>query len=260
MNLRAIAPSLLRHPGSMRGMFMAHNGITLAETYIRDLWDWEGDREAMFELIEAIGAEPYSTARKLQSGRATAALAQAAPQAATALARARAFAGKTALHRAQSRRRGLSLQRRHRILRRVSRRHYELFQRRLRGRRHAARSANSQIRRHLPIAASCSRGQHVLDVGCGWGGFILHAAQPLRRRSDRHHPVAAAVRRGQPAHQSGGPGKDLSRRRVRLPRDHAVGASSTPSLRSRCSSTSGARCCKPTSSARADCSSRAACF
>ena len=58
----------LRHPGSMRGMFMAHNGITLAETYLCDLWDWEGDRDAMFELIEAIGALPYPTARKLHLG------------------------------------------------------------------------------------------------------------------------------------------------------------------------------------------------
>ena len=58
----------LRHPGSMRGMFIAHNGITLAETYLRDLWDWEGDRDAMFELIEAIGALPYPTLTKLHLG------------------------------------------------------------------------------------------------------------------------------------------------------------------------------------------------
>ena len=58
----------LRHPGSMRGMFIAHNGITLAETYIKDLWDFEGDRDAMFELIEAIGAQPYSHLRKLHLG------------------------------------------------------------------------------------------------------------------------------------------------------------------------------------------------
>ena len=58
----------LRHPGSMRGMFMAHNGITLAETYLADLWDWEGDRDAMFELIEAIGALPYPLPLKLHLG------------------------------------------------------------------------------------------------------------------------------------------------------------------------------------------------
>ena len=58
----------LRHPGSMRGMFMAHNGITLAETYLRDLWDFEGDRDAMFELIESIGALPYSALTKLHLG------------------------------------------------------------------------------------------------------------------------------------------------------------------------------------------------
>ena len=44
------------------------------------------------------------------------------------------------------------------------------------------------------VAASwaCSPGMRLLDVGCGWGGMVLHAAHALRRAGAGRHAVAAA--------------------------------------------------------------------
>ena len=166
----------LRHPGSMRGMFMAHNGITLAETYIRDLWDWEGDREAMFELIEAIGAQSYSAARKLHLG------AQLLRLPRPHLAQPRRWRTRARLHGKPH-----SIER----SRAAVAYHYNV------GTEFYAEFLDSnmiyssgvfqngdtldqaQTRKLDGIcqALQLKPGQQVLDVGCGWGGFILHAAQ-----------------------------------------------------------------------------------
>ncbi len=166
----------LRHPGSMRGMFIAHNGITLAETYIRGLWDWEGDREAMFELIEAIGAQPYSNLRKLQLG------AQLLRLPKPHVAQPRRWRKRAQLHGKPH-----SIER----SREAVAYHYNV------GTDFYAEflDANmiyssgvfeegdtleaAQIRKLNGICQTLKlqSGQRVLDVGCGWGGFILHAAQ-----------------------------------------------------------------------------------
>lgn len=166
----------LRHPGSMRGMFIAHNGITLAETYIRDLWDWEGDREAMFELIEAIGAEPYSTARKLHLGAQLLRLPKPhTKQPRRWRARARLHGKPHSIERSRE----------------AVAYHYNVgtdFYAQFLDANMIYSSGvyeendtleEAQIRKLDGICQSLKlqSGQHVLDVGCGWGGFILHAAR-----------------------------------------------------------------------------------
>ena len=166
----------LRHPGSMRGMFIAHNGITLAETYIRDLWDWEGDREAMFELIEAIGAEPYSNLRKLHLG------AQLLRLPRPHVAQPRRWRKRAQLHGKPH-----SIER----SREAVAYHYNVgtdFYAEFLDANMIYSSGifeegdtleQAQIRKLDGICQSLKlqNGQRVLDVGCGWGGFILHAAQ-----------------------------------------------------------------------------------
>ena len=46
-----------------------------------------------------------------------------------------------------------------------------------RGAEHARGGAGDQARARVPEARRSTRGQHVLDVGCGWGSFAIHAAQ-----------------------------------------------------------------------------------
>ena len=61
-------------------------------------------------------------------------------------------------------------------------------------------------------------GERVLDVGCGWGSFAIHAATRHGARRRRHHAVRAAGRAG--ARARGGGGRRRPRRdpRRRLPR------------------------------------------
>ena len=54
----------------------------------------------------------------------------------------------------------------------------------------AQRAKLDLIARKLELQA----GQRVLDVGCGWGSFAIHAARRIRRERDRDHAVAVTGR------------------------------------------------------------------
>ena len=52
--------------------------------------------------------------------------------------------------------------------------------------------AGGEARPRLHEARRCRAASGVLDVGCGWGSFAMHAAQELRRPGRRDHAVARA--------------------------------------------------------------------
>ena len=114
-----------------------------------------------------------------------------------------------------------ALRPRQRLLPAVPRRDDDLFERGLRdarpvARRRAARTST----RSSPSAPASTRGEHVLEIGTGWGGFALYAAGELGCRvttitiSPAQHALAAERIRGRWA---GGPGQ---RPAARLPRHH----------------------------------------
>ena len=61
-------------------------------------------------------------------------------------------------------------------------------------------------------------GERVLDVGCGWGSFVIHAATPPRRARGRDHALRASGRAGARTGPRGRPGRPRRDPRGRLPR------------------------------------------
>ena len=70
-------------------------------------------------------------------------------------------------------------------------------------------------------SAGLRAGQHVLEIGTGWGGFALYAAGELGLPRDDDHDLAGAAR-PRPRRASAAAGLDAPRRRpaARLPRHH----------------------------------------
>ena len=96
-------------------------------------------------------------------------------------------------------------------------------------------------------------GMRLLDVGCGWGGMVLHAAADHGVRAVGRHALAAPGRAGHEAGRRGGPGRPgrdpaagLPRRRRRPVRRHQLDRHVRARRPGRgCTSTSRActRCC-----------------
>ena len=81
-------------------------------------------------------------------------------------------------------------------------------------------------------------GMRLLDIGCGWGGMVLHAARaPRRARGGRHALAAAGRARGEACRRARArrPGRDPLRRTTAT----SATVRTTRSARSACSSTSG---------------------
>ena len=61
-----------------------------------------------------------------------------------------------------------------------------------------------QVRPGRP-QAGLKPGMRLLDVGCGWGGMVMHAAKQYGVKAAGRHPVAPAGRVGAEGHRRGGP-------------------------------------------------------
>ena len=88
-----------------------------------------------------------------------------------------------------------------------------------RGADDARGGAGDQARARVHASSGSRPGERVLDVGCGWGSFAIHAAERPRRPRHRHHAVRAAGRAA-PARARRGRGRRRPRRHPRhgLPR------------------------------------------
>jgi cyclopropane-fatty-acyl-phospholipid synthase len=167
---------VLKHPGALRAMFAGGGELALSEAYLYDDFDIEGSIESVFDIVEQLAARTSGWSRKVSL-----------------------FAALHRLPRPEHRR--------------VARRGPA----RLRGRQHSERRDGEAVRYHYDVSNdfyrlfldermvySCayfataetgldeaqvakldlicrklrlSPGQRMLDVGCGWGGLVLHAAR-----------------------------------------------------------------------------------
>lgn len=166
---------VLRHPGALRAMFAAGTEVGLSEAYLYDDFDIEGDVESVFRLADALAERTGGWRRKLKAFAALRRL--------------------PAPPRRETGRRGPA---------------------RLRGRQHSVERDRQAVRYHYDVSNdfyrlwldrrmvySCAYfetpdvdldtaqlakldlicrklrlrpGQRLLDIGCGWGGLVMHAA------------------------------------------------------------------------------------
>ena len=167
---------VLKHPGALRAMFLPGNELGLAEAYLYDDFDIEGDIEAVFGLADALADATSGWRKKLQAVRHVLALPAGGEHRHGSRGPAR-LAGTR--HSVERDRQAVSYHYD------VSNDFYALFL--------DQRLVYSCAYFHSPVDELgvaqerkldyiCRKlrlkpGQRLLDIGCGWGGLVLHAAQ-----------------------------------------------------------------------------------
>jgi len=171
------ATLVLRHPGALRAMFRAGTELALSEAYLYDDFDVEGDIGSIFSLADSLAKRTAGWTRKLEVAAALARLPKDD-------------------RRPRAGGRGPA---------------------RLKGRRHSVERDRAAIRYHYDVSNEFYRlfldsrmvyscgyfidpetdlesaqlgkldlicrklrlkpGQRLLDIGCGWGGLVMHAAR-----------------------------------------------------------------------------------
>lgn len=171
---------VLKHPGALRAMFATQDALSLAETYLLDVCDVEGDWNLMFDFGEEMSrfTETLSVRQKLELGRLLW----------FGLPKPHPPRPKGWRERAHLRGKRGSIER----AKEAVAYHYNVptdFYAAFLDRNMAYSSAifesddedlaDAQIRKFDGIcrALELKPGQKLLDVGCGWGGFLIYAAQ-----------------------------------------------------------------------------------
>jgi cyclopropane-fatty-acyl-phospholipid synthase len=165
---------VLKHPGALRAMFLSPSELALGEAYVNDDYDIEGDIEAAFDLADyLLGQE-----RSLRQSLDLAARLQRLP---------RSDSTRTGLHLTRFTGPVHSKDRD----RQAVRQHYDLpseFYALWLDRRMVYSCAyfataeedldTAQVRKldYICRKLRLRSGERLLDIGCGWGGLIMHAA------------------------------------------------------------------------------------
>ncbi len=172
---------VLRHPGSVRAMFWPPRELTLAESYIYDDFDIEGDIEAVFEFADHFLARKRGSSERLQLIR-------------RALALPRQRRPRVGRGRAQLSGRRSSLERARQAIAYhydVSNDFFKLWLDPTMAYSCAVFEAPAEgldTAQHRKLDYVCRKlrlrpGERLLDIGCGWGALLLHAV--------RHYGVEA---------------------------------------------------------------------
>lgn len=177
----------LKHPGALSRMFLPGTEVGLAEAYLRNDFDIEGDIEAAFEVGDFLLSRLDDWKKKLKLGGLLIALPE--------------HDGKSSMRRAARQLLSRVRDKRHSPERdrRAVTFHYDVsndFYRLWLDRQMVYSCAYFQSPRDDLDAAQeqkldyiCRKlrlraGQRLLDIGCGWGALVLHAAEHFGVRAD----------------------------------------------------------------------------
>jgi cyclopropane-fatty-acyl-phospholipid synthase len=178
---------VLKHPGALARMFLPGTEVGLAEAYLQDDFDIEGDIEAAFEVGDFLLSRLDDWKKKLKLGGLLIALPE--------------HDGKSSMRRAARQLLSRVRDKRHSPEwdRRAVTFHYDVsndFYRLWLDRQMVYSCAYFQSPRDDLDAAQeqkldyiCRKlrlraGQRLLDIGCGWGALVLHAAEHFGVRAD----------------------------------------------------------------------------
>jgi cyclopropane-fatty-acyl-phospholipid synthase len=166
---------VLQHPGTLRQMFWPFNSLALAEAYIYGDFDIEGDLVAFFRVLRYMRKQRWGWRDRLRLLRGLLALpAEARPRAGRQAAQLRGRA-----HSVERDRQAVSY-------------HYnvsnDFFALWLDSRMvyscayFATPDEDLETAQQRKLDYICRKlrlrpGQRLLDIGCGWGGLVIHAAQ-----------------------------------------------------------------------------------
>lgn len=166
----------LKHPGALRAMFLSGTEVGLAEAYLYDDIDIEGEMEQVFDLAESLVARVGDWRTRLRLGRDLLRLPRGTRARATRRGRARLRGRRHSIERDRA----------------AIRYHYDVSNDfyRLWLDKHMVyscayfRSADDALddaqARKLDYICRKLRlkpGQRLLDIGCGWGGLVMWAAE-----------------------------------------------------------------------------------
>ena len=165
---------VLKHPGALRNMFMSATELTLGEAFIHDDFDVEGDLEGGFELADFLLNRDYSVIEKLKLGGL---LARLPAEGAKENGRQGADLGGS-IHSKERDRKAVSYHYD------VSNEFYSLWLDRsmvyscayFQSTRDGIDTAQTQKLDYICRKVRLRAGDRLLDLGCGWGGLLIHAA------------------------------------------------------------------------------------
>jgi len=170
------ATVVLRHPGSLRDMFLPGDELSLGEAYLYDVFDIEGDVESVFGLADILAERRNGVLQTLRMVHDLHRL-PAAPKHASGRRGPAELAGKR--HSVGRDRQAVTYHYD------VSNDFYALWlDRRMVYSCAYFHSTDEELdtaqERKLDYICRKLRlkpGQRLLDLGCGWGGLVIHAAQ-----------------------------------------------------------------------------------
>jgi cyclopropane-fatty-acyl-phospholipid synthase len=171
------ATLVLRHPGALRAMFAGGSELVMSEAYLYDDFDVEGDIESIFGVADSLAKRTNMWTRKLAAFSALARLPKDDR---------RTRAGGRGPARLKGRRHSVERDRE------AIRYHYDVssdFYRIFLDSRmvyscgyFADAAADLESAQAAKLDLICRKlrlkpGQRLLDIGCGWGGLVMHAAR-----------------------------------------------------------------------------------
>jgi cyclopropane-fatty-acyl-phospholipid synthase len=167
---------VLQHPGALRAMFLPGTELALAEAYLYNDFDIEGDITAVFDLADRLARSTQGWREKLSAARMLLKLPAEIPP-------RRSQRGPARLKGRQH-----SLERDRKAVRYhydVSNDFYQLWlDRRMvyscayfKDEKMDLDAAQQAKLDHICRKLRLQPGQRLLDVGCGWGGLVINAAE-----------------------------------------------------------------------------------